>query len=603
MENLSKENRGALAIKRIEESEGIQELNLAQDKQYRQSVHCQTITSRTEYNRGHQQILRWIKDEVLDNETSFNSLNGIINPPFPTNELSESIYSDVGRLFGAQDFYQKFTWSSKKSKDQEAEAFFDKIKFDQFWEIQGVEIYKTEPDCYIVCDKPKKAGEDPYFYKLSVNKIRAISLSKDVSGIIKVDYIAFVVDDDTIAYFDNEVVILYDEKDKIIKELIYHKVGWTPVFPFWQSCLNPSTLIQKSNRTTKSLSEMDWLFFYEYAKKWQDLNNPFPIWAMYDYACSYTDESTGATCNKGYLNYEYEGKPQQKICPSCANKFKRGPDRIIRVPAPQNKEEPDLMSNSPIQAITAETANMQFVTDEVARLNAKIYKNCAGLDVEFMKNQAINKDQVASFFEARKSILKGEKRNFDIIRNSISFTLLRMKFGDAISGCETDHGECWYLESEQSQVEEYKTAKESSLPMYDLKTRREALIKGKFRNNPEMVDRAMIMAAIEPSPDMTINELVALKTTFPELVDDADLIVKKNFSNFIDRFEKENGSLSAFGQSLTTEKVTDDGESTDKIRLEKIKSIIYGYAKRSAKSKTTVGGDGDRGTEKEAKKG
>jgi len=571
MENLS----GAeLILERYKKPLNQSELLLSQKKKLRQGVHSEPISSLEELTPGHRAIFEWIKDRVLDNEDSFKSLSGIMIPPFPTNELNQSVYSDCSRIFNAEDFFQKITWKTK-NKDQEANHFLREINESEFWETQAIDIYRTDPDCYFVVDKPKAGSADmnPYFYTISTDSIFSIKL-KSHKGIITVEYVIFKEDDKYIYFDDTSVAII---KDDYIQEIIPHGIGYTPVHPFWQSTLNTKTLIRKKNRDTASLAKYDWLFFYEYAKQWQDLNNPFPIWAMYDFKCTYVDKELNESCDKGYINYIYNGQPAQKRCPSCANKFRRGPDRIVRVPAPQSNEDPDLMSHAPVTTIAPQVDSMQFVTDEVERIRAAIYKNSAGVDLEGIKKQAVNKDQVASYFEGKRSILKWEKRNFDIARNWLVKTLLRYKFKDEVHDVHTDHGEEWYLESELDKVTEYKTAKDSGLPIYDLKSRREALIHSRFRNNPEKVDRAEIMAVLEPSPDSSLSELIEIKKAFPELITDEELILKKDFSNFIDRFERENGPLQNFGIDLTKDKVTDSGIATEKIRIDSIKKTLYAY--------------------------
>lgn len=593
METSSGDIRQQIA-NRLQQKENNYDLNEAKRKSLRMKVHSEVITSRNQYHQGQKGILEWIKKEVLSNDESFKSLNGLIIPPFPTNELHESIYSDVSRIFTTPDFYQKLNWSGASSKNDQAKQFLKQIGCDDFWEQEAVNAYKVSPESFIVCDKPKKDSDkkDPYFYILDIEKVKSACFKK-AQGTQTIEWIAFSLRESKIAYFDERHVAVFDESKNTFDDgfPLEHNVGWCPVFPLWQTKINASSEFQKSSRSTKSISELDWLFFYEYAKKWQDLCNPFPIWAMYDHRCTYEDKETGSSCDRGYLNYTIEGVVHQKICPSCATRFRRGPDRIIKVPAPQSSEDPDLMRSQPVQPITADVANMDYVTKEIERLNNKIYKNCAGMDFDFVKKQAINEDQVHSMYESRKSILLWEKRNFDVVRNNVTKTLLKMKFGESFAGCETDHGECWYLQGEENEIDSYKKAKESHLPLYDLKVRRESMIDSKFRNNPEKVERVRIMAIIEPFPDMNIKEMAELKTAFPGLVSDADFVVKENFSNFIDMFESENGPISSFGKDLKGS-VTDDGVNSDKIRIDKIKSIIYNYAKTKKSSATAGNGAG-----------
>ena len=73
------------------------------------------------------------------------------------------------------------------------------------------------------------------------------------------------------------------------------------------------------------------------------------------------------------------------------------------------------------------------------------------------------------------------------------------------------------------------------------------IIETEYRNNPQQLQRMLILAELEPYRHLTRNEVQALYDK--GLVSIEEYLVKLNFADFIRRFERENMNIIEFGSA------------------------------------------------------
>ena len=97
--------------------------------------------------------------------------------------------------------------------------------------------------------------------------------------------------------------------------------------------------------------------------------------------------------------------------------------------------------------------------------------------------------------------------------------------------------------------DKYKQAKDNGASEAELDAISQQIIEVEYRNNPLIMQRMIILKQLEPYPHKTQNEVVTL---FDKgLLDKNKVILKLNFSSYIDRFERENINIIAFGTNLS----------------------------------------------------
>ena len=267
------------------------------------------------------------------------------------------------------------------------------------------------------------------------------------------------------------------------------------------------------------------------------------------------------SCVGGYMQtpgQRYIGpSSEREVCPVCAEAGKVGPGHIIFISPPKEVggtgADPDLMAN-PIKVIPAETQSLDYVRKTLTELKGEIRVNCVGRSIDTNDASAKNELQVESGFESSEAILIKTKRNFEIIQGFALDTIARLRYGAEYLGGVVNYGDQFLQKSEGQEMTEYKTAVENKMPVYDLKERRKDIYNARYRNDPMRKKRFEILENLEPFPDQTVGELVNLQKATPALVNDEDLIIKMFFNSFIDRFERERATVTAFGSAITFDK-------------------------------------------------
>jgi hypothetical protein len=563
------------AIKLIKEPANRRELTRAIAKRLRHSLHVEAddIGADEPLGPAHNLFLRWVK-LLLNDDENFKRFLSLYRPPIPTNELAESIFSQFERIFEANDAFEKVEFD-----DPELVTDFDSyrktIGDSFFWETQGFETFKTSIDNILVVDLPKLQvtpdGDliqesdlpEPYYFMLDIAQVididnRKVKATDTMSGksfyYFKCEYLIFWETATTVCVFDDafyRTFLWENGKEPVLLTEVAHGLGFTPARSFWTTPLNSKSRILKRAPITNSLSELDWLLAYNIFGKYLKLYAPFPIYAVYKSSCNYKDEARSMKCSNGWLVAPgmKQGEHSGERCPKCKNKFSVGPGRIAEFTPPQDKDQPDLLSN-PIVVIPAEATSVETVDNELRYLETKIYDSCVGKGSDVTSKEAINEDQVKAGFETKENVLNGVKRNFEIAHAFVLDTIARLRYGDKYKSVTISYGTDFFVPDEEAEMTEYTSAKNSGLPEFHLDARRDQIVQNIYRNNPDQVERMKILKALDPFPDKNIEEALKLSS----YADDVDLIVKANFVRFVDRFERENTGLLVFGNKASFDK-------------------------------------------------
>ena len=126
-------------------------------------------------------------------------------------------------------------------------------------------------------------------------------------------------------------------------------------------------------------------------------------------------------------------------------------------------------------------------------------------------------------------------------------TICRLRYGSLYLSSSISYGTEFYLFSTDELRERYKTAKESGMSESELDALHQQIIETEYRNNPQILQRMLILAELEPYRHLTRNEVQALYDK--GLVSIEEYLVKLNFADFIRRFERENMNIIEFGSA------------------------------------------------------
>jgi hypothetical protein len=590
------------ALRLIKAPKNQREVQKARDKRIRHKLHTEAETDVNTLSTGASNFLGWVSG-VLQNSATFARFQQLFRPPYATNELVEGIFTSFEKIFESRNSFEKFEFTSPELEQDFAE-YRKQIGDFAFWETQGMETFKNSIDNVLVVDFPRlEIGDDgeviqpterpePYYYFLDIDRLIDIDNDRVVArdgsqGVefyfFKTEYVIFRgvgkyknatgQDVEEIYVFDDESYRVFTQVsggDPVLVSNFAHGLTYCPARSFWTTPLNSDTKILKRGPITNSLSDLDWLLFFQISERYLQLYAPFPIYAMYRNKCTNSEkkDEQGRKCVNGYL--EVEGSrfvgDNRVECPKCKQAGKVGPGHVIFIDPPKEVggtgADPDLMAN-PIKIIPAETNSLDYIKTRIAEMKEEIRVACVGRSQDTSDASAKNELQVESGFESSEAILIKAKRNFEIAHEFALETVARLRYGsDYIAGV-VNYGDEFLQKSEQEEVDEYKTAIEAKAPTYDLAERRKDIAKARYRNDPKRQERLKILDNLEPFPDITLAELSAMKSS--GLVSEEDLIIKMQFNAFINRFERERAPITLFGSAI------DFGRKIDLIREDLIR--------------------------------
>jgi hypothetical protein len=567
------------AVRLIKAPKNAREIIRARQKRIRHKLHTEADTDTLNFGEASTRFLSWIK-AILKNDDNYERFRQLFRPPVYTNELVESIFSQFERVFEAQNSYEKISFTDSELENDFAE-YRKKLGDFQFWETQGFETFKNSIDNIVVIDLPKlkldAAGNpqattkpEPYYYILDIDflididniKVKAVSQENgETFYYFKTEYIIFRGEQNLIYVFDDTHYKIFQDLDNkgaitFVGEAA-HDLGFCPARSFWTTPLNSHCTIQKRSPITNSLSEMDWLLFLSLAEKYMQEYVPYPIFAVYKGKCDYKIEinKRKGKCVDGYMEWDGQigtGENRER-CHKCGNKIKVGPGNIIELRVPKDKEDPDLMAN-PMKIISASTESLEYMKKAVKDKYDEIFQNCVGRGADAKTDQAQNELQIRASFESRTAALIKIKRNFEIIHAFALDTVARLRYGSAYTGIVINYGDEFFVKDEAVLTKELEEAKTSGAPSYEIANRRRAIWESMYRNNPEHLERLIILHNLEPMPDNSIKEVTEMYKALPDLISAHDVAIKLHFNSFIDRFEREQANVNTFARATTFDK-------------------------------------------------
>lgn len=225
--------------------------------------------------------------------------------------------------------------------------------------------------------------------------------------------------------------------------------------------------------------------------------------------------------------------------------------------------QPDL--RNPIQKLDADVNALKFNVDEEDRLRRHIIDASVGSDDSILSISAVNDKQIDAEFESKSVILRRVKCGFERIQTFVDSTICRLRYGSTFMGASIDYGTDFFTLSGTELRERYKSAKAAGASESELDAIQRQIVESDYRSDPRMRARMRILAELEPYRHLTIAEAQAL---FRDgLIDERELRLKIDFTNYMARFERENTDIVAFG-----------AQSDYKTKIDTIRKTLLNYA-------------------------
>ena len=346
-----------------------------------------------------------------------------------------------------------------------------------------------------------------------------------------------------------------------------HDLGYCPARFFWSEPMSLQYPDIKRSPVTKELDNLDWFLFFSISKRHLDLYGSYPIYSGYEQDCHFQNNNTGDYCDGGFLKnrqgewlYDANGLVP---CPMCHDHRITGAGSFVEIPVPI-EGQPDL--RHPVDMLTVDRNSLDYNVEEEKRLRSTIITAIVGTNEEITTRDALNEQQIRANFESQSTVLMRVKKGFEAAQQWVDETCCRLRYGSLFLSASVSYGTEFYLFSTDELRDRYQKAKESGMSESELDALHQQIIETEYRNNPQMLQRMIILSELEPYRHLTRNEVALLYEKGIASLE--DYLVKLNFADFIRRFERENMNIIEFGSVGSFER-----------KIEIIKARLADYAR------------------------
>ena len=483
--------------------------------------------------------------------------------PVKTNEVMSEVFDKLSRIFEGRNPAFSYQFATTEQRDDWEWYRQEKLGEPAIWSTKGWEFFQTEINSVMIVDLPveQEAGDrypQPYFYWLPLRDVVEYKADKTTG---QMSYIISRQKDNKLAVIDDESYRIFESKDDMPtgEPLIEnrHDLGYCPAKFFWSEPMSLEFPDIKRSPVTKALDNLDWFLFFSISKRHLDLYGSYPIYSGYEQDCNFHNDNTGDYCDGGFLKNrkgEWLWDANGLVpCPKCHDHRITGAGSFVEVPVPI-EGQPDL--RHPVDMLTVDRASLDYNVEEEKRLRSTIITSIVGQNEEVTQREAVNEQQIKANFESQATVLNRVKKGFEEAQKWVDDTCCRLRYGTLFLSSSVSYGTEFYLFSTDELRERYKTAKETGMSESELDALHQQIIETEYRNNPQQLQRMLILAELEPYRHLTRNEVANLYQT--GIVSVEDYLVKLNFADFIRRFERENmniiefGSATAYDTKITT---------------------------------------------------
>lgn len=474
--------------------------------------------------------------------------------PVKTNEVMSEVFDKLSRIFEGRNPAYSYQFATTEQHDDWEWYRQERLGEPTVWATKGWEFFQTEINSVMIVDLPQEQEADdrypqPYFYWLPIRDVVEFKADRTTG---QMSYIIFRQKDDTMAVIDDESYRIFRTKDDMPEgePLVEnrHDLGYCPARFFWSEPMSLEYPDIKRSPVTKQLDNLDWFLFFSISKRHLDLYGSYPIYSGYEQDCDFHNDNTGDYCDGGFLKdskghwlWDANGLVP---CPKCHDHRITGAGSFVEIPVPI-EGQPDL--RHPVDMLTVDRNSLDYNVDEEKRLRSTIITGIVGTNEEITTRDALNEQQIRANFESQSTVLNRVKKGFEQAQQWVDETCCRLRYGSLFLSASISYGTEFYLFSTDELRDRYQKAKETGMSESELDALHQQIIETEYRNNPQMLQRMLILAELEPYRHLTRNEVASLYQT--GIVSVEDYLVKLNFADFIRRFERENMNIIEFGSA------------------------------------------------------
>lgn len=521
--------------------------------QKRLRFHTETNIAVSDINQPATIFLDWVHS--LLPKDKYRTFLQLLKYPLSTPAVVEDVYRELERVFYSRNSSSSYQFVDSEFEEDWANYRIQKLNEPEVWKTLGWKKMQVSPNSILVVDLPVQQTSkrpEPYFYWLEISDV----IDYETPDGVTLNWIVFKQPENRIAVFDEVSIRVYQLNDKLeIQSLVseaIHNLGFCTARFYWSTHLNEKNIDLKKNPITKELSNLDWYLFFSISKHHLDLYAPYPIYSAYEADCNFENNETGDYCDGGFLRnskgeYKMLSDGTVERCPCCSEKRIAGPGSFLEVPIPNQAEDIADMSN-PVHITTIDRYSLDYNVEECKRLHDDIVISIVGSGGTVSEKEAINETQISANFESKTSVLNSLKVNFEQAQKFVEDTICKLRYGDSFISSSINWGTEFYVFTVKELYNKYELAKKNGMAESELDAIIQHIIEVEYRNNPQVMQRMLILKQLEPYPHKTLAEVISLADK--GLLEKRKVLLKINFSSYIDRFERENINIISFGANI-----------------------------------------------------
>ena len=527
-----------------------------------------------ESETGWDEIKRAIRNSIT--QEKYQRVLQYFSYPLAIVSISDDIIEDLNRVFNGRNANFAIQYPNKRAEAQATELLY-RVNTRSYVEQVGRRAFKCKPQTIVVVDKD--AMGIPYYVTIELDKLISYELSECKS---KFQYIIFHHSEGSdemgnykrIAFYDDEYYRVVEIRDKAYSLILEspHNLGYCPARWFVDDALNTKDDVKRYAPLAKVLGSMsEWQQFHAYSY-YAEHYGVFPV---VEYAAAVCEDEY---CINGMVSEPMESGEMSTptSCGTCsANKFS-GAGTAIKINPKIDNDENDVSGY--FRFISPPTTNLEFEQKKQNGREAFIKVNTTGFN-DMMNKEAVNEDQVRSLMEDRKKPLLKLAGILNRVHKWLVETCIKLAV-DADVKVHANYGTEWFLLTEAQLQELFVGAKTAGMPESEIDQIYKLLIETKYKGDPQTVNKLMIENNLNPAPYSTVDE--CYKKREQGVMSSEDLYIKANFTKFVSKFERDNGSIVEFGADITFQQKID---------------IIYNTFKNYVKDEKEQNDDGQSGRE------
>jgi len=487
-------------------------------------------------------------------EDKYNNYASELSFPLPINSVADVIFSHLYKVWDTDSRTIEGNFSRPGFK-QDLEDFLQETNFLRFFQKDGWEAYKTQPNCILTIDMPTE--QEGYYPSPYINIV-------DISSLVEQPRLSKTGDILELLYYVNDLRVVGIDRDnyyvvtrtEVGKDWIFegqspHGLYWCPATFLIQDSLDSNNKLLKESAVTKVLYDFEKLLFRIISGENLEDYAGYPVTVMQDTDCDYED-GQGNKCQGGVIALpESVG---HYACPSCGGSKLNGAGTVYGVRAGDDGKY-DL--DGAVKIISADVTTLDYKDKSIETRKQTIIAACSGASSTALSGQAQNEKQIASIFESQAMLIQKVQDNLEAAIKFCLDTIGTMRYGEVYTGSVVNLGTQHFLLTDTEIQDSIDKAVTAGAPQYHIGELYSEYAHTKFKANPRMQERMSILKRLEPFPYFS-NEDALTYLSGNEIL----FYLKYNFVTLVAKFEDENGDIVDFGSLLPVKTKIDTIQQT-----------------------------------------